>query len=277
MVREGVTARDARDSALIALRAAHVDSPELDADLLVAHALGTDRAGLRLDPGRELDSAGTRWLRDAVRRRAVEREPIAYLLGEKGFRNIVLAVDARVLIPRPETEHLVEAVLDLPRGAHVHDACTGSGAVALALADERPDLVISASDISAEALAVARANAARLGLAVTFSEGPLLAGITEVDAIVANPPYVRSDERGRLAPEISRHEPQGALLAGDDGLAVIGPLVAEAAATRARTLALEVGAGQAAAVAALIADAGFAGTETVADLAGIERVVVGRR
>lgn len=277
MVREGVTARDARDSALIALRAAHVGSPELDADLLVAHALGTDRAGLRLDPDRELDVAGTRWLRDAVRRRAIEREPIAYLLGRKGFRNIVLEVDARVLIPRPETEHLVEAVLDLPCHARVHDACTGSGAVALALADERPDLVISASDISAAALAVARANASRLGLAVTFSEGPLLAGAADVDAIVANPPYVRDDERGRLAPEISRHEPASALLAGHDGLAVIGPLIVEAAASKATTLALEVGAGQAAVVGQLIVDAGFTSSETVPDLAGIERVVVGRR
>lgn len=277
MVRQGVTARDARDSALVALRAAHVDSPELDADLLVAHALGTDRAGLWLDPDRELDGEGTRWLRDAVRRRAIEREPVAYLLGRKGFRNIVLAVDARVLIPRPETEHLVEAVLDLPRGARVHDACTGSGAVALALADERPDLVVSASDVSADALAVARGNAARLGLDVAFHEGPLLAGVGDLDAIVANPPYVGDGDQGRLAPEIGRHEPELALLAGPDGLAVIRPLVAAAAATRASTLALEVGAGQAPVVAALMHDAGFAVGAPVADLAGIERVVVGRR
>jgi len=110
----GVSAADAVDSALVALDGAHVDSPRLDAELLVAHALGTDRAGLRIDPDRTLEGAATRWLRDAVRRRAVEREPLAYILGTKGFRHIDLDVDPRVLIPRPETEHLVEAVLDLP-------------------------------------------------------------------------------------------------------------------------------------------------------------------
>jgi release factor glutamine methyltransferase len=187
-------------------------------------------------------------------------------------------VDPRVLVPRPETEHVVEALLDLPEGARVHDAGTGSGAIALALKDERPDLVVSASDVSADALAVARANAARLGLDVAFSQADLLAGITtELDAVASNPPYVTEADRRTMAPEVLRHEPGLALFAGAEGLNVIRPLLTQAAATRATLVALEVGAGQAPAVRALMAAAGFPEVTVVADLAGHERVVVGRR
>lgn len=271
------TARDAVDSALVALRVSGVDSPELDAELLVAHALGVDRAALRIDPDRTLEGPGVRWLRDAVRARSVERVPLAYITGTKGFRHLDLAVDPRVLIPRPETEHLVEALLDLPEGSRVHDACTGSGAVALALKDERPDLDVSGSDVSAEAVAAARENADRLGLDVLFTEDVLLDGApAELDAIAANPPYVLEEDRGRLAPEL-RHEPDAALYAGVDGLAVIRPLLSTAAMTTARTVALEIGAGQAPAVRALVVACGFPEVSVVRDLAGIERVVVGRR
>jgi len=274
----GVRVRDALDSALVALEAAGVDTPRLDAEVLLAHALGTDRAGLVRDPGRELDAEGTRWFRDAVRRRAVERVPVAYLVGSRGFRRIELAVDERVLVPRPETEHLVEAALGLPAGARVHDVGTGSGAVALALKDERPDLVVSASDVSEDALAVARGNAARLGLDVTFTRADLLEGVgPDLDAVVSNPPYVAERDRRVLPPEVVRHEPEAALFAGAEGLAAIRPLVTQAAATRAAFLALEVGAGQAPAVRALVAAAGFPDVEVVRDLSGIERVVVGRR
>src|SRR4051812_21084698 len=161
--RSGVPVRYALDSALVALEAARVDSPRLDAEVLLAHALGVDRAALWLDPDRTVEGAAVRWFRDAVRARAVERVPVAYLVGRRGFRRLELDVDPRVLVPRPETEHVVEALLDLPRGARVHDVGTGSGAIALTLKDERPDLAVSGSDISEEALAVARANAARLG------------------------------------------------------------------------------------------------------------------
>jgi release factor glutamine methyltransferase len=210
-----------------------------------------------------------------VRRRAVGREPVAYIVGCKGFRRLDLHVDRRVLIPRPETEFLVEAALGLPAGARVVDVGTGSGAVALALKDERPDLDVVATDTSEAALAVARANAARLRLDVAFHRGDLLEGAGDVDAVLSNPPYV--EDGAELAPEILRHEPREALFAGPDGRAVIDRLVASAAASRATMLALEVGAGQAAAVAAAVRDAGFAATEVIADLAGIERVVVGRR
>ncbi|MBI5103671.1 MAG: peptide chain release factor N(5)-glutamine methyltransferase [Solirubrobacterales bacterium] len=272
----GVAVRDALDSALVALRGARVATPELDAEVLLAHALGVDRAALWLDRDRAVAGDATRWFRDAVRRRAVERVPVAYLTGTRGFRHLDLAVDERVLIPRPETEHLVEAALGLPAGARVHDVGTGSGAVALALKDERPDLVVSASDVSEDALAVARANAARLGLDVSFARADLLHGVGgDLDAVVSNPPYVERD--APLPPDVARHEPAGALFAGADGLAVIRPLCTQAAATRVTFLAMEVGAGQAPAVRALVAAAGFPEVEVIRDLAGIERVVVGRR
>ena len=271
----GVPVREALDSAVVALSAAGVDTPRLDAVVLLAHALGIDRTALVVDRDLRVEGPAVRAFQDAVRRRSVEREPVAYITGIKGFRHIDLQVDARVLIPRPETETLVEAALDLPRGARVVDVGTGSGAVALALKDERGDLDVTGTDASPDALVVARANAARLGLDVRFREADLLDGAGEVDAVLSNPPYV--EDGTPLQPEIERHEPPVALYAGADGLAVIRRLAAQAGASAARLLALEVGMGQAAEVAAVLRDAGFTTTDTRRDLAGIERVVVGRR
>jgi release factor glutamine methyltransferase len=274
----GVPVRDALDSALVALEAARVESPRLDAEVLLAHALGVDRAALWLDPDREVSGPASRWFREAIRRRTVERAPVAYLVGRKGFRHLDLDVDPRVLVPRPETEHLVEALLDLPQGARVHDVGTGSGAIALALKHERPDLVVSASDVSPDALAVARGNARRLDLDVAFSQADLLHGIDpHLDAVVANPPYVEDAFRTTMAPDVLRHEPHLALFAGAEGLNVIRPLVTQAAATEAALLALEVGHEQAPVVRALVAAAGFPDVDVVHDLAGHERVVLGRR
>ena len=263
----GTPVHEALDSARVAIAAAGSDTPDLDAQLLLAHALNVDRAALIVDPDRAVEGPAIRTFQDLVRRRSVEREPVAYLLGTKGFRHIDVMVDPRVLVPRPETELLVEVGLTLPHGARVHDACTGSGAVALALKHERPDLVVSGSDASIDAVDVARANAERLGLDVDFHVGDLLAGVGEVDAVLANPPYV---EAGATLPPELRHEPPAALFAGADGLAVIRRLAAEC---HAKVLAIEVGAGQADQVASLVGG----DVQVLCDLAGIERVVVSRR
>jgi release factor glutamine methyltransferase len=266
------TVRDALDSAVIALTAVGVDTPRLDAEVLLAAAMHVDRAVLIADPQRGLSPSEAGTFRDFARRRT-QREPVAYILGRKGFRRLELEVDGRVLIPRPETEHVVEAALDLPAGARVVDVGTGSGAIALALADERPDLRVVATDISPDALAVARANAARLGLAVEFLEGDLLDPVTgPLDAVVSNPPYVAQGTR--LAPELTRYEPDVALYAGDDGVDVYRRLAP--AAARASFVAFEIAGWLAEAVETLLHAEGFT-TEVVKDLAGIDRVVVGRR
>jgi len=270
----GVPVRDALDSAVVAISASGSPTARLDAELLLAAALGVDRTALWTT---DADVAGpaVRTFRDLVRRRAVGHEPVAYLLGTKGFRWIDLAVDPRVLIPRPETELLVEVGLELPDGARVVDVGTGSGAIALALKHERPDLDVLATDVSDDALAVAQANAQRLGLDVAFARGDLLEAVDgEVGAVLSNPPYVA--DGARLAPDIARHEPPGALFAGTDGLDVVRRLV-PAAAARAPFVALEIGQGQADEVAELMRAAGLSTVERRRDLAGIERVIVGRR
>jgi release factor glutamine methyltransferase len=272
----GTPVREALDSAVIALGAAGVETPRLDAEVLLAHALGIDRLAMLADGRATVQGPAVRAFQDAVRRRSAGREPVAYITGIKGFRHLDLHVDRRVLIPRPETETLVEAALSLPQSARVVDVGTGSGAVALALKDERPDLAVTATDVSEDALAVARTNAQRLGLDVRFvPAADLLEGVGEVDAVVSNPPYV--EEGAELAPEIARHEPAEALYAGLDGLAVVRRLVAQAGERGTAFLALEVGAGQALAVEELARAAGFGRTERRADLAGIERVVVAWR
>jgi release factor glutamine methyltransferase len=275
MAGNGTPVREALDSAVIALGAAGVDTPRLDAEVLLAHALGVDRLELLVDARATVQGPAVRIFQDAVRRRSVGREPVAYITGVKGFRHLDVHVDRRVLIPRPETETLVEAALALPQSARVVDVGTGSGAVALALKDERPDLAVTATDVSEDALVVARANAERLGLDVRFVHGDLLDGVGEVDAVVSNPPYV--EDGAELAPEIARHEPLLALYAGLDGLTVVRRLVAQAGERGAAFVAVEVGAGQALAVEELARAAGFARTERRADLAGIERVVAAWR
>src|SRR3954466_10987200 len=217
----GPGVREALDSALVALTAARVDSPRLDAEVLLGHALGVDRTTLWLDPDRPVSGDAARWFRDAIRQRTVQRVPVAYLVGHKGFRHLDLEVDPRVLVPRPETEHLVEALLDVPQGVRVHDVGTGSGAIALALKNERPDLIVTASDVSTDALEVARANAERLGLEVGFARADLLDGIDpHLSAVVSHPPYVTDGDRPRMAPEVTAHEPHVALFAGAEGLNV---------------------------------------------------------
>jgi release factor glutamine methyltransferase len=275
----GTSARDALDGAITAITAAGCETPRLDAELLLADALGVSRERLIVDGDLVVEGPAVRVFQNAIRRRAVGREPVAYILGRRGFRGLEMAVDPRALIPRPETELLVEIGLGLPCGARVLDVGTGSGAVALALKDERPDLHLTGSDLSKDALALARANGERLGLAVSWLHADLLAGVPdEFDAILTNPPYVAESARASLAPEILRHEPPGALFSGPDGLDAIRALLAQVGAReQVRTVALELGAGQAGAVQKLMRTAGFATVRAERDLAGIERVVVGQR
>jgi release factor glutamine methyltransferase len=276
--RQGTPAREALEGATTAIAAAGCETPKLDAELLLAHVLGVPRERLLTDPEMPVAGPAVRAVQDAVRRRAVEREPVAYILGRRHFRRIELAVDRRALIPRPETELLVEVGLGLAAGARVLDLGTGSGAVALALKEERPDLHVSASDVSAGALELAALNAERLELDVQLLAADLLEGLEEFDAILANLPYVAESERAVLAPEILRHEPAGALFAGADGLDAIRALLEQLGARPdTRLLALEVGAGQAGAVAELIRAAGFDAIRFERDLARIQRVVIAER
>jgi release factor glutamine methyltransferase len=280
------SARQALDAAVDAMRAAGVDDPRLDAELLLTEATGRDRAELVADPEAGVPAPAGRAFGEMVRRR-LRREPIAYILGRRGFRNLEIAVDRRVLIPRPETELLVEIAVER-RPAAVLDVGTGSGAVALAVADELPGCTVTATDTSAEALAVARANAERLGFGdrVRFQAGSVPAE-GDFDLVLANLPYVAESEWRSLQPEVTRWEPREALLAGPDGLDAYRALFSEGGralsriaggtSTTRQAIAVEVGEGQAAAVAAMMRAAGFGAIETRRDLAGFERVVTGER
>jgi len=257
------------------LRDAGCDTPRLDAELLLADAIGTTRTQLHLAPERELRPEESQRFAALLRRRRA-REPVAYVLGKRAFRYIELTVDDRVLVPRPESEGLVEAALGLPQGARVVDVGTGSGAIALALKHERPDLDVVATDVSADALAVARANAAALSLDVTFLHGDLLDPVDgTIDAVLSNPPYVAKRDLETLAPEVIA-EPDMAVFGGYDGFEIVRRLV-PAAVERAPLVALEIGQGMAGVVGGLLRDAGMTDVAVHRDLAGIERVVVGRR
>jgi release factor glutamine methyltransferase len=271
IVGAGKSVSRALSDATTVLAAAGCDTPRLDAELLLSSVLGVGRERLVIDALAELDAAELERFSALVARREA-REPVAYILGSKAFRRIVVSVDRRVLIPRPETELLVEVALSLRHGARVADVGTGSGAVALALKEERPDLAVVGVDVSADALAVAHANARELGLEVEFVRADLLDGVPgPFDAVLANLPYVA--DQSALPPEIELYEPTLALFGGPDGMDVTRRLLSMVGGVP--LVALEVGLGEA--VASLVTHAGFPSVEILRDLAGHERVVVGRR
>ena len=269
------TVAEALAAANDALDAAGVETPGLDAGILLAAATGSDSAQLIASPEAGVDAAAAREFGAMVRRR-IRREPVAYILGRKGFRRLELAVDRRVLIPRPETELLVELALEL-EPATVLDVGTGSGAIALAVAEELPEARVTATDTSLDALAVAKANRDRLGLAdrVQLAHGSLRPG--PFDLLLANLPYVAEAEWQTLAPEIREFEPREALIGGPTGLEAIEALLAELDLTGVLpgAIGLEVGVGQGGPVAGLVRRAGFERVELRQDLAGIQRVVAG--
>ena len=269
------------------LSARGAESPRLDAEVLLAHVRGCPRIALYTAFDESVAAADRTRFRELVKRRGAG-EPVAYLVGSREFFSLPFSVDRSVLVPRPETEGLVVRVLDICRaaaGPRIADAGTGSGAIAVALAKHLPRATFAATDVSAEALAVARANAARHGVAdrITFVACDLLgdpAAAGPWDVIVSNPPYVREDEFAALPRDVRDHEPRGALVAGPRGVEVVERLAA-AAATQlvpGGWLVAEIGPAVAeAAEAAVAAQAALEPGSTLKDLAGLPRIVQARR
>jgi release factor glutamine methyltransferase len=272
-------AREALDVAAVELAEAGCPSPRVDAEWLLAEALSVSRSELQADGTRELSPEIAEDFRRAIARRAA-REPLAYILGEWGFRRLELLVDSRVLIPRPETEVLVERSLALLAGIdrpRVLDIGVGSGAVALAIADEHAGAQVVATDRSADALAVAEENRAKVGLdgRVELVEGEVFAGVAgPFDLVVSNPPYVDPADLDTLDPEVRDYEPREALVATGvtEAIAAGAPEVLVAGGA----LALEVADGKAAEIAATLDEGGYEEVTVTRDLAGRERIVDGR-
>jgi release factor glutamine methyltransferase len=255
-----------------------IAQPRVDAERLLGHALGMERIELYMHLDRPLDPSELEDVRALLARRAAG-EPLQYVLGEWGFRHLTLHVDGRALIPRPETETLVERCLALLAGAEaprVLDVGAGSGAVALALADEHPGARVTAIDVSEEALSLARENADRTGLAVELLCHDLFAGLPGDgwDLVVSNPPYVRDDEAASLAREVVDWEPGLALFDRGQSEALVRDAVR--ALRPGGALAVETHEDGASAVSALLEREGYVAVRTTKDLAGCDRVVEGR-
>ncbi len=267
---EGLTAGAVLEAATAAIQSAGCSTPEEDAKVLVADALGVDVGALDTALDREVDAETATEIHARIKRRA-EREPIEYILGRTSFHDIEVLVDRRVLIPRRETELLVEVALELPEGAWVHEIGTGSGAIALAIIKARPDLRVIASDLSADAAEVAKANAANLGLSldVIITRGlPDLGG--QPDLVLANLPYITESSLFERPLEVIRYEPRVAVMqgSGDDGLGVIREVVAETPS--GWRMAFEHDTHHGAVMRELLRDA-----ETRVDYMGGERITIG--
>ncbi len=277
---------EAINSAEEVLANAGIESARLDAELVVAHALGTGRAELYLRRGEEIDGAAQESLRAALSRRA-ERCPLAYITGVKEFWSIPIRVTPDVLVPRPDTETLVEEALGIAGGTdgepRILDLCAGSGCIAAALACELCRARFVVADISDEALCVARENLATAAGRVDFVRSDLFSGLKgqpPFDMIVTNPPYVREGDFDGLPPEIAKYEPRQALCAGESGLDFISRIIEDAPGflKPGGWLLMEVGQGQAdACISMATALEGYDTARTAKDLAGIERVVLLRK
>ena len=275
-----MTVTQALDRAASRLRAAGIAEAALDAELLLRHVLAWDRASILARGGEEITADQESALERLVRERAARR-PLQHLTGTQAFWRHEFRVGPEVLIPRPETEALVEAALALiPSAARVIDVGTGSGCIALSLAAERPDATVFATDLSSAALAVARGNATGLGLRVRFVRGDLLEPFRPpFDLVVSNPPYVREDEWRGLAPEVRDHDPRSALVP-PEGVEALYRRLMEGAARVLRpggAIAVEVGAGQSEAVIDEAERAGLRAPRAFPDLQGIARVIVATR
>lgn len=258
-------------------------SPAKDAEWLLRHVLGRDKAWL-LTHGDESVEEGKAQEYALLIKRREKNEPMQYIVGETEFFGLPFRVTPEVLIPRPETEHLVEKVVELAAGfsaPRIIDVGTGSGAIAIAIAKQLPQAQVTATELSEGAIAVAQENAARNGVSVRFLLGDLLAPVSEekYEIIASNPPYVPSEEKALLAVEVRDHEPEMALYGGADGLGIYRRLIPAAflQLTDGGWLLLEMGFGQAERVKDLMEQAGFQEIEIVTDLQGIERILCGRK
>lgn len=263
-----MTVREALRRAERELAAAGVDTPRVDAELLLAHVLDTSRSGVYAQADAEVPD---RW--QVLLGRRAAREPLAYVLGEWGFRRLVLKTDARALVPRPETEIVVERCLELLRGTaapRVLDVGTGTGAIALAIAEEHRGAQVTGVDSSVAAVALARENAERLGLGVELREGDFDVAAEGWDLVVSNPPYVTPEEWETLQPEIREWEPRGALVG-------VGLHERLARIVRTGALVLETHECQARDVAEMLTSLGYTDVRVTSDLGGKPRVAEGRR
>lgn len=263
-----------------ALEKAGTPNAKVDAFWIFEHVFEVNKTDYLLGRSEQADGEKFSTYQKLIERRA-QHEPCQYILGKCNFCGIDLLVNENVLIPRQDTEVLVEEVLNImPKGAKVLDMCTGSGAIAIALKTLRSDCQVTGSDISERALEVAKENVKSCGVDVKLIHGDLFENIDqeeEFDLIVSNPPYVTNSEYEELMPEVKEHEPRLALTAGDDGLDIYKRLINEAPKYLRKDgiIAMEIGCTQGEAVAEILKSNGFGKTKVVKDLAGLDRVLIG--
>ena len=280
MAVEGIPLKQLIKESVLKLEQAGIADAKTDVFLLLEEAAGITKAGYLLDPDREL-SASESELFDGFLERRMQHEPCQYIIGCTEFYGLPFFVNEHVLIPRQDTELLVEEALKMTEeDSKVLDLCTGSGAIAVAIKHSRPGTAVTALDLSKEALETAKKNAEQNGCGIEFSESDLFDVLDEerkFDVIVSNPPYISEAEYETLMPEVKDHEPSLALLAGEEGLDIYRRLITEAPRylVKGGALLVEIGCSQAEAVSRLFKENGFKEIKVIKDLAGLDRVVSG--